>query len=360
MTNQINTEEIQKVLDPAKNLYILLPEKPSFDATAAALALFLSLKEAGKNVLIGSPTKMQVEFSKLVGVDRISDKIGNRNLIISFDYTEDAIEKVSYNVEGGKFNLVIEPKSGHPPLDSKGVAFSYEGIEAPLIFICGAKKLEDLGQLYEKDRQAFSQATVVNIDRAAGNTKFGQINLVNQGFASVCEIIFQLIKKLNLPLNVDIAGNLLKGIETQTQNLQSPFAGPDTFEAVAQLMRAGAKRTPTTRPPARAWTGRPPVGPITTPPVPTQQRSSPPSVPTTQPMGQLTEPELKIGKTQDIPPTPARQPPPPPPPQTPPPPPAQDQTQKTVDPKTRTEKQNESQAQEDWTKPKIYKGSTKV
>lgn len=358
MNNQVNTEEIKKVLEPAKSVFVLLPQNPSFDATAAALALFLSLKQAGKSVFIGSPTKMRVEFSKLVGVNEISEKIGNRNLVISFDYAEDAIEKVSYNVEGGKFNLVIEPKSGHPPLDNKGVVFSYEGIEAPLIFISGAKKLEDLGELYEKERQAFSQATVVNIDRAANNTKFGQINLVTQEAASISEIIFQLIKKLNLPLNVDIAGNLLKGIETQTQSLQAPFAGPDTFEAVAQLMRAGAKRSLPAQTPARAWTGRPSISPMPATPAFPQQRPTAPLPATPSPITQLTEPKLKVGKSLDALQPPTREPSFSPPTQTPPPPPAQHL--KKIAPKQKKTRQGKPQSREDWTKPKIYKGSTKV
>ena len=107
--------------------------------------------------MIGSPSKMRVEHSRLVGIDKISEKIGNRNLIISFDYKEDSIEKVSYNVEGEKFNLVIQPRSGYPPLDKSSVDFSYEGIDADVIFVIGAQKLEDLGAIYDKERQAFSR-----------------------------------------------------------------------------------------------------------------------------------------------------------------------------------------------------------
>lgn len=365
MNNQLPTEEIKKVLDPAKSAFVLLPVSPSFDTTAAALALFLSLRQAGKNVFVGSPTKMRVEFSPLVGIDRISDKIGNRNLIISFDYAEDAIEKVSYNVEEGKFNLVIEPKSGHPPIDSKNVNFSYEGIEAPLVFVVGAKKLEDLGALYEKERQAFSQTTVVNIDRAPGNTNFGQINLINQSAASLSEIVFQLVKNLNLPLNVDIAGNLMKGIEAQTQNLQAPFAGPDTFETVAQLMRAGAKRTPSIQTQARQWIPRP-AAPMPRPAVPTQKRPLPPQppTPTTQPPAttQLNEPKLDISETQSQLQGAVGETQVSPPGRTPHPPSPQDQSQqqKTTKPIVRKDRQSEQQVREDWIKPKIYKGSTKV
>lgn len=246
-------EEVKKVLESAKNVFVLLPQNPSFDATASGLALYLSLKEQGKNVVVGSSSEMKVEFSKLVGINRISDKIGNRNLVISFDYAEDSIEKVSYNLEGNKFNLVIQPKSGFPPLDTKSVNYSYEGINADLIITIGAQKLENLGKFYEIERETLNTSTIINLDQSSSNTKFGQINLVEPKSSSISEITLHLIKSLSLPMNIDIAGNLLQGMQAQTQNFQSPFASAQTFEAAAELMRAGAKRSPTIPQATRQW-----------------------------------------------------------------------------------------------------------
>lgn len=350
MNDQMDVEKIKQALETGSGIFVLLSANPSFDATAAALALFLSLRETGKSVFIGSPTKMRVEFTSLVGIDRISDKIGNRNLIIAFDYREDAIEKVSYNVEDAKFNLVIEPKAGHPPLDSKGVTFSYEGIEARLLFVVGARNLEELGDLYEKNRQAVNQATIVNIDTQAANTKFGQINIVGQGAAAISELTFRLVKKLNLPVNVDIAGNLMKGIEAQTQSLQAPFVAPDTFEAVAQLMRAGARRglAPRATPPGLRMARHPMPAmprvmsvPQQTSPLPTRQVSPP---------NQVEEPSLSVAAV-------------PPPTQAPP-----DDNKISGSAPDEKGKQQENQAtthdqrvREDWLRPpKIYTSSRKT
>lgn len=294
MDNQEIWNEIKKTLDASQSVFVLLPENPSFDATAAALSLFLSLREAGKSILIGAPTKMRVEFKNLVGLDRVTERIGNRNLIISFDYAEEAIEKVSYNVEDGKFNLVIEPKSGHPPLDSQRVSFSYEGIEANTIFVIGARRLEDLSHLYEKDRTAINRATIVNIDNRTANTNFGRHNLIIPSAAAVSEIIFQLLRKLNLPLDIDIAGNLLTGIEAQTQNLQSPFTGPETFEAVATLMRSGAKRSSTPPHPLRQFMPRPPTTPGLTQEMLMRRATVPPQPTAPFPPTQFAEPKLEM------------------------------------------------------------------
>lgn len=302
MIAQEHLEEIKKALDNAKSVFVLIPRNPSLDSTAAALALYLVLKETEKSVAIGCPTKMRVEYNRLVGIDQISDKVGNRNLTISFDYKEDSIEKVSYNVEGGRFNLVIQPKSGYPPLDSKSVEFSYEGIEAQVIFVIGAQRLEDLGELYAKEREAFGKATVINIDRAQANTKFGQVNLVEPSSISISELMFSLIKQLGLKMDMDVAGNLLKGIEMQTQNFQAPFTGPDTFEVAAQLLRSGARRTSQLSLGPRPWVPgmAQPQAQVQT--QGSQGRFAPPGVmplpqfPAGVPPTSLNEPELKLSE----------------------------------------------------------------
>lgn len=251
--NQQNYQQVKEKLATTKSIFIFISQNANLDATAAALALYLSLIESGKSVMIGSSGEVRVEHSRLVGVDKITDKIGNRNLVITFDYQEDSIDKVSYNVEGKKFNLVIEPRQNQSPLDKNSVEFSYEGLDADLIFVIGAQKLEALGALYEKERQAFSKATIVNIDKITTNTKFGQINIIDPKSPSISELVFQTIKNLALPITIDIAGNVLKGVEAQTQNLQAPFVGAKTFETVAELMRTGAKRSTSAPQPMRRW-----------------------------------------------------------------------------------------------------------
>lgn len=375
-----NIQDIKEAIDTGKSIFILLSQNPSFDATASALSLYLSLREAKKNVTIGSSSQMQVEYSRLVGIDKITDKIGNRNLIISFDYKEDSIEKVSYNVEGEKFNLVIQPRAGFPPLDQKSVDFSYEGVDAEIIIIVGSPKLENLGDIYEKNRQAFNDSKVINIDKSAANDKYGQINLVDPGAASISEITFAFIKSTSLPLNEDVAGNLLKGLENQTNNFQAPFTNPDTFEAAAELMRLGAKRSPimAQMQPRRTWSaGAPsdvqgtigmtrsggqtqfsqsqPVLSTREPRLPAQRSASPPQQQFRPPASQSDkgaaanigqdqfsgEPVLKPGEPIRL----------------------QDQSHSATQPSDSNQDNqsgnDQNQNKEEWLKPKIYQGKTR-
>lgn len=242
MENSFNLQSLQDSLFKAKTVLVVLPANPSLDSVAAGLALFLSLKKQGKQVVIGCPTPMTVAFNRLFAVNKITDKIGNKNLIISFDYVKDSIEKVSYNIEDSSFNLVIEPKEGFLPFDQEKVSYSYSGASAEIIFAVGATKLEDFDKLYFNEKKIFEEKLIVNIDNKPTNTRFGQVNIYNPKAASVSELVVELIKSLNLEVDQDIATNLLAGIEANTSNFTAFNATAMAFEAAAWCLKNGARR----------------------------------------------------------------------------------------------------------------------
>lgn len=243
----LDFSQLNKHLEKGKNFLILIPSNPSLDSVAAGLALYLSFKKNNSQILIASPSAMTVAYNHLIAVDKITNQIGNRNLVISFDYVNDSIEKVSYNIQNNKFNLVIEPRVGQPTLNPEKVSYSYSGCDADLIFIIGALKLEDLDYLYFNEKKLFEKSQTVNIDYRLQNTKFGKINLVDIQAASCSEIICNLIRTVNLPVDQDIASNLLAGIEANTANFQANNTSPSSFEAASWCLQNKAQRRKNTQ-----------------------------------------------------------------------------------------------------------------
>jgi nanoRNase/pAp phosphatase (c-di-AMP/oligoRNAs hydrolase) len=244
MINQSQASQIQSAFTSAQTIFIVLPQNANFDKVSAGLGLYLSLLKANKMVSIASPTRMTVRFSSLVGVNKIKNRFqgSKKDLIVSFDYVEEAIEKVSYNIENGKFNLVIKPKPGYPPLESEKVKYSYSGGSADLILTVGVRALEDLGNLFKENKDLFKESQIINIDSSAKNQQYGQINLVDPATASISEQVVELIGQLRLPTDGDISSNLLLGIEQATNQFNSVKVSPATFEAAAFCLKMGARR----------------------------------------------------------------------------------------------------------------------
>lgn len=237
-----DTVQIKNLLAQAKNTIILIKENPSVDGLAAALSLYTSFKNVGKSVVLACPSELTVEASDLIGLDEVKKEIGSKNFIISWDYTDGSIEKVSYNIENNKFNLVIQPRSSvNFEISREKIDFRKAGVNADLIFVVNTQKLSLLNNFYTQEQELFSKIDIVNIDNSIENENFGKINLVSPISGSVSELCAELLVELGLKLEQEAATNLLTGIDSATKNL-SGVIRPETLELAAWCLKNGGVR----------------------------------------------------------------------------------------------------------------------
>lgn len=229
----------------AQSLLLVLPLNASQDVVASSLALYLSLKQSGKTVAITSSTLPTVRDSHLVGLDKITSTLSGNNLVITLDVPESSIDKVVSNTDGGHLNLIINPAAGSLPITPDQVKFSSSGASADLVIVIGAADLGDVGELVTREPALFSPDKLVNLSNQVGS--FGGTNLTDPS-SSCSELVTALLKELALPLDMDMASNLMQGIESATSGLSTPNMTADTFEALAVLYRAGARRQTATLP----------------------------------------------------------------------------------------------------------------
>lgn len=243
---QVNS--LKEYFQSAESIAVILGSKPTIDQIAIANALYLGCKNANKEVGFYAPR--QISDEHFIGLKELQTDLGKQNLIISFDYDEQMVDKVSYHIseETKKFHLTIKPKKGIKPLDPKTVDFSFAGSDVDLIFLVGVHDLETLEQLYfgyENLYQNSYLVTLHNFEPQIGTTQFDL-----SGSSSMSESIIDIIENLGLEINDEMATSLLMGIEHTTNNLQSLTTGAETFEKVAKLLRIGARRIKRTESPA--------------------------------------------------------------------------------------------------------------
>ncbi len=241
--NDNDFAKLGELFSKSENTLIILSQRPSVDIAAAALALYLSFRntEKKKQVSVACSEPIRVGLNRLVAVDKITNKVGSKNLVISFDYVEDSIEKVSYHINNGKFNLVIRPKGNFSPLNPEEISYSYTGAASDLVITVGAQRLEDLGRIYEEEKQLFSEQETVNFDIDSRNSLFGKTNFVDFRSSSYCELAGLMIRGLGLPTDADVATNLLAGIEAATKNLAFKTRA-ETFDIVSWCLKNGGRR----------------------------------------------------------------------------------------------------------------------
>lgn len=234
--------KIKDLLDKAQDILIVTHERPTHDSIGSALALSLGLIGLGKKVTVACPEPMTVELSNYVGVNKIVTELANKNFVISLDYAEGSIEKVSYNIEGEKFNLVVEPRPGFESFSPDKVSYSYSGTAADLIFTVDTIHLGGLKKLYDADKELYATTPVVNVDRHPNNAQYGQINVVDPSVPATAEIVGVILSGVGVKLTEDVATNLLNALYMSTSNFIHPAVSARTFDLVAATMKAGGKR----------------------------------------------------------------------------------------------------------------------
>jgi nanoRNase/pAp phosphatase (c-di-AMP/oligoRNAs hydrolase) len=235
-------QHITDILQKANTILIATHENPTADSIGSTLSLYLALTSLGKKVTVALSEPITVDLSYFVGVNKIVSEINKKNFVISLDYEEGSIEKVSYNIDGNRFNLVIEPREGFDSFSKDKVHFSNAGSSFDAVITVDTISLGGLKKLYDQDKETFTSKPIINIDRHPNNGSYGKVNLVDAQASSTIEIVYELIESLGVNITQDIASNVLNALYVATQNFTSQQVTPKTFEIASKVVKAGGKR----------------------------------------------------------------------------------------------------------------------
>ncbi len=99
----------------------------------------------------------------------------------------------------------------------------------------------DLARVGERIVPAIGRARrVIDIDHHAVAGAFGDVQLIDTQAASTSEIVYTLLRFLDLPITSDVATCLFTGITTDTGSFRYQNVSPSTLRIAADLAEAGA------------------------------------------------------------------------------------------------------------------------
>ena len=83
------------------------------------------------------------------------------------------------------------------------------------------------------------RAFLINIDHHPGNTEYGQINWFDSSAAACGEMVFDLVRALDVPLSLEIATHVYLAILTDTGSFHYSGISPRTFAICKETLEAG-------------------------------------------------------------------------------------------------------------------------
>lgn len=219
--SQVDAKNLDVDLTKLDRVVIYLKPDPSFDEMVSSLALGQFFETNGKTVRIICPNLPEY-LKSIQGAEKVEADFGSPTLVISFAYTEGDIEKISYKVEEGRFNLIINSRSG---LETENLKFENRINEFDLLCFVGVSG--------EASQSLIADNTLLSKVQGLENKSR---SFVKQGDKSIAEQLVWFFAGSNLPVDPKTAELLFSGLKSVTSNFANPVYAA-AFEAAAQCVR---------------------------------------------------------------------------------------------------------------------------
>lgn len=180
-------DQIGEVLRKHQRFVVLSHVRPDGDALGSELALGLSLKKLGKDVRVWNEEGMLEKYSFLPHADLVTKAPADPEDV-------DVVVALDTAIQNRLGNTVAAIKSAK---------------------------------------------VWINIDHHPSNPGYGDLVCIDPSAPATGQILFELLKTQNFPIDRDIATNLYVAISTDTGSFQYSNTTARTFEIAAELVRVG-------------------------------------------------------------------------------------------------------------------------
>ncbi|MGI5877049.1 MAG: DHH family phosphoesterase [Christensenellales bacterium] len=181
-------DAIAAELARADAVRIILHRAPDGDTLGSCLALYLALCALGKNVALYCADPVPAQYSFLPGANRIENRFSPSALLVTVDCADVSM--------------------------TGGAAEAIEG-GAPCIVI----------------------------DHHRSNRGYGTLNWIDYAAAAAAELVYDLLRRMSLPITPDIADCLYVGLVTDTGRFSFDYTRSASMRIAADLIERGAHFT---------------------------------------------------------------------------------------------------------------------
>lgn len=236
-------EQAVELIGRSKNILLTTREHASLDAIASLIAFGLVLKKLNKTFDISVPGFEAKDLPSFLpkGIE-IRPTIGAmRSFHLSIDVSKTPLSELMYDVKDGKLDITIVPKQGE--WTEADVKLRPGSDRYDLVIAVDAPDMASLGHLFKNKADFLYRTTVINIDCAATNESWGQVNLVDLNAVATSEVVFGFLSRWNKQhIDAEVATAVLAGMISRTRSFRSANVTPKTLRLSSELVTMGARR----------------------------------------------------------------------------------------------------------------------
>ncbi len=174
-------------LENSQTVFLVTHVNPDGDALGALLALGLALQSSGRKIVMFNESPIPAVYRFLPGIEQIRREVPS--------------------------------------------PFEYETV---VVLDCG-----DLDRVGAAAAQIQNCARVINIDHHVTNTGFGHHQLIDPEASSSTEIVYRLLKQMNISIDTAVATSIYTGILTDTGSFRFANTNSRAFDICAEMVGCG-------------------------------------------------------------------------------------------------------------------------
>lgn len=182
----MSIKSLKKIIERSYSFIVASHVDPEGDAIGSSLALYFALKDLGKKVCVYNESGVPRILKFLPGSDKLVSELESTN-------------------------------------------------EYDAIFVVDCGDMDRLGKL----KNRLEKLVIINIDHHSTNDSFGHLNFIDKNAAAAGEVVFELLKKLGLPITKEIATNLYTALVVDTGSFRYASTTPKSFKIAAELLAVG-------------------------------------------------------------------------------------------------------------------------
>jgi len=125
-------------------------------------------------------------------------------------------------------------------LDASLAKLSINGA-SPTLLVLDSGDPERVGSRFTSWLENQNSIPTANVDHHISNTFFGTVNWVDGGYSSVGEMLFEVLRELEIELTRSLAQNIFVSIYTDTGRFSFSNTSPKSLRYASECVAAGAK-----------------------------------------------------------------------------------------------------------------------
>jgi len=226
---------IWKIISESEAVIIVVPGENIVQVNLLGLVLqkLININIPDKPVKLHNLNPLAEDFKNTLINNSFDENLGEKELVISFDISKKQIEKISYDDNSEKLNLIIQTRKGVPAISKQQVNFNYRGINSDLIIFLGIDKLKMFESLTQKETDILQHNILV-----WGYRDLLKTPVLSKIITPPGQLVVQfidLMQQNKLKLDLAITDNLFKALKYESRDFSQ--ANANIFQKAAWLMQ---------------------------------------------------------------------------------------------------------------------------